>query len=768
MKTINKFIAFFVFALLAFTAKTSFAAVVWNGGPNDCTQYHPAVGIKLSVSTGGTNGCLPYQQSISASRGQSVSVQVWFHNNGNTDANNVTIRVTPNGDKNTITFNGGLTTSNGPSITGYPTLTIPANTKIVPSGANYVLTTTNSTSVNTNTVINGGFNIGTVRAGAQGALAISFNVVDDTPAPTYVCSDGQDNDGDGKSDNFDPGCYENGQYVPTKNSEVDAYVPQPTRCSVNISASPNNIMQGQGSTVSWSSSNCTTVNDPFGGRASSGSYYVSPGSTTTYTINGSNQYNSDSANTQVVVNQPQRPQCSVSIYANPSSIQQGGQTNVVWNSSNCDRVEIWPNIGSNKPLSGSQFDTPSVSTTYTITGYGFNTATANTVVSVGPAPARPICSDNIDNDGDGKTDQADPGCYENGQYAPNRMSEYDAPVLSGPTVSTGVATGVTTNTCKFNSIVRINSPATTSAYFKYGTSQSNLSFTTPQSTIGTNTGGYQFADTVGSLRSGTTYYYKVVATNQYGTREDSVVRSCTTRSNTVTVREPDTVVTRTVVQQPVVRQITTVAQPAERIIANSAPSLLFLRIDDRREDLTCGDVVDYQVVYKNVSNITLERAVLEVQLPTGVRYVKSSSGGSYSPSTKTVTFNIGTVLPSQEDAKFIQADVICEEVDSDMLVANALMSYTNPTTNAQEDAAAYDLDKFFIVSVDGRTNLAGAAIFGSGFFPNSLIGWLILILILIGLIYLVRLFLLPVRRKETTIIHNTNKDSNPPSFTIQS
>jgi hypothetical protein len=78
-----------------------------------------------------------------------------------------------------------------------------------------------------------------------------------------------------------------------------------------------------------------------------------------------------------------------------------------------------------------------------------------------------------------------------------------------------------------------------------------------------------------------------------------------------------------------------------------------------------------------------------------LNYVKSSAGGTYSESTNTVTFNIGQVLPGQEDAKFIQADVNCLQVDSDMLVANASMSYTNPQTTAQEEAVAYDLDRFF-------------------------------------------------------------------------
>ncbi len=46
------------------------------------------------------------------------------------------------------------------------------------------------------------------------------------PAPVSApqCSDGQDNDGDGKTDYNDPGCYQSGIYNPQDNSETDPVV----------------------------------------------------------------------------------------------------------------------------------------------------------------------------------------------------------------------------------------------------------------------------------------------------------------------------------------------------------------------------------------------------------------------------------------------------------------------------------------------------------------------------------------------------------------
>ncbi len=438
------------------------------------------------------------------------------------------------------------------------------------------------------------------------------------------------------------------------------------------------------------------------------------------------------------VPRPPQQQCVITQFvANPNNIVSGGSSMLSWSTTGCTSATIYPLIGQTS-LSGSQSVTPAASTVYTLQAYGVNSTSATAIVTVGAPPVRPVCSDGIDNDGDGKIDAADPGCYVNGTYDATRMSEYDAPAAVAPSVSTLAATSITSTSCKLNGIVRINTASATTAYFKYGTSSGNLIYTTTQSNVGTTTGSYQFAETLTGLTPSTTYYYRLVSTNSFGTNEGEL-RSCTTRSNTVVVTQPTPPVTRTVVRQ--------ILPTEERIIANSAPSLLFLRIDDRREDLTCGDVVDYQVVYKNVSALTLQDAVLEVQLPAGMRYVKSSGGGTYSETTRTVTFAIGAILPGQEDARFIQVDVNCGEVDATMLVATASMVYTNPTTTAQEEAVAYDLDRFF--GANDRRGLTGAAIFGAGFLPGTLVGWLILILIILGLAYLVRLFVVPPENRRT-------------------
>ncbi len=675
---------------LANVAKAGFNE---NVAGTDCT---PAFGIAVSGQPIQA-GCASYQTQQYGSIGRAYDVRLYYRNTGNNDATGVTAGIVPSSSGN---FSGFLNSSAG-GVSGTANLTMPANSYLEFNGAKVYQRQGNDTPV-------------VVKQITTLAELRSFSM---NNIPSYLkCAS--------TGNSF---CYQ-GIIVAT--------------FSVKQDQDPNPVII------------CNDVKAKNFGQSAS-CVYPQIQQPYCYDANALNRYDVGPC----VYPQIQQ-QCVINYFtASPNQIMLGSGSNLTWATTGCTSAQIYPSIN-NVNVNGSQYVNPLSSTTYTLYASGVNSTSATTIISVGTPPARPICSDGIDNDGDGKVDSNDPGCYVNNVYDSSRASEYNAVINQSPSVSTLSATSITSGTCKFNAIINIPVSSLTTGYFKYGTSPSGMQFTSVKDTVGTNAGQYQFSDVVTNLNPNTTYYYRVVATNAYGTKEGEV-RSCKTKTNTVVITEESAPITRTVVRQTEVRPITTTVVPDQRIVANSAPSLLFLRIDDRREDLTCSDVVDYQVVYKNVSNIVLMNAVLEVQLPAGLNYVKSSAGGTYSETTNTITFNIGQVLPGQEDAKFIQADVNCNQVDSDMLVANASMSYTNPQTTAQEEAVAYDLDKFFNSNIEGNRNgLTGAAIFGSGFLPDSLLGWLILILIILGLVYLIRLFIAPGRSNRSNRTTNTTTHTN--------
>lgn len=706
----KQFIKLFSFVLVAaavfFFSHGVKAAFNENYPGQDC----PTVGIAPAGQSLQV-GCGIYDNSVAATYNQTVDVLIYYRNTSTTDAQNARASLSVNQTGSGYTFTGQITSSVGGAGPRTVYLTIPSDATIAftggkvyqrrnTSGAQTLMTQVTNPSGLSNIVLgNNGVVESYMKCQAsgdafcyQGFFVASFTVTKKQSAP-QLCTDPS-------ALNF--------------NGPLPCQYPQQQRCMDPAALNYNQV----GPCQYPQQQRCM---DP---------------SAINYNQFGPCQY-------------PQQQPCVITSFtANPSFVPAGGTSVLSWTTNNCTSAELYPFFGS-VPVSGSRNATQPVgggtSTLYTLTARGINTTSATAVVTFGNPPQKPVCSDGLDNDGDGKVDAGDLGCYRNGVYDPTWMSEYDAPATIPPSVSTTSATAITSTSCTLNGIIRINTAAATVGYFKYGTSSSSLIYTTTQENVGTASGSYQFRETLTGLSPNTTYYYRLVSTNSFGTREGEL-RSCTTRSNTVVVTTPSEPVTRTVVR-PII-------PTEERIIANSAPSLLFLRIDDRREELACNEVVDYQVVYKNVSAITLADAVLEVQLPAGMRYVKSSGAGTYSDTTKTVTFAIGTVLPGQEDAKFIQADVDCSEVDSTMLVANARMSYTNPATTAQEEAAAYDLDRF--VGAEGRIGLTGAAIFGLGFLPDTLMGWLLLILIILALAYLVRMFLVPPAQQRRTFGNRPN------------
>lgn len=165
--------------------------------------------------------------------------------------------------------------------------------------------------------------------------------------------------------------------------------PSPSQVTATIQASPATITAGQFATLTWSSTNATSVSispalpeedtttTPLSGQAA-----VTPQQTTTYTITATGSNGTATSNTTVTVNQVAP---TIQITAQPTAVSAGGSSTLTWSTSNATSVSIDHGIGSVSAQSGT-VSTGSISqtTTFTATAQGpggTTTATATVTVS---------------------------------------------------------------------------------------------------------------------------------------------------------------------------------------------------------------------------------------------------------------------------------------------------------------------------------------------------------------------------------------------------
>jgi hypothetical protein len=158
-------------------------------------------------------------------------------------------------------------------------------------------------------------------------------------------------------------------------------------------AAPTAIVQGETSTLTWTSENTTHVDIPGVGTnlATSSSAVVSPATTTTYT---GTFYGEDdtqiTCQATITVTPPIVPAPTCALTANPTQVVLGGSSTLTWTSENTTRVDI-PGVGTNLATSSSAVVSPATTTTYTGTFYGEDdtqiTCQATITVTLTPEPS---------------------------------------------------------------------------------------------------------------------------------------------------------------------------------------------------------------------------------------------------------------------------------------------------------------------------------------------------------------------------------------------
>lgn len=207
--------------------------------------------------------------------------------------------------------------------------------------------------------------------------------------------------------------------------------------TVTVIATPSSIKPGESSTISWESANvntCSVIGDEnidetagsfnTGALTSSKSYSVTctgPNGTKTGSVYVFVNTGSGSGNNLFP---------TVTVKATPSSIAPGGSSIISWTSTNATACTSADNIDIDETAGSFSTGILTNSKSYTITcvgAQGRSSGNAYVYVNTGGGGYTPQCSDTLDNDKDGKIDNLDPNCYQDGDltknYLPNHYSE---------------------------------------------------------------------------------------------------------------------------------------------------------------------------------------------------------------------------------------------------------------------------------------------------------------------------------------------------------
>ena len=171
--------------------------------------------------------------------------------------------------------------------------------------------------------------------------------------------------------------------------------------TVSLDADPDEILEGQNSTLTWTTSGADTCNASggwSGSRTFSGNEVVTPSATTTYTLTCNNAGGSSSDSETVAVS-PLPPMPTVSLSADPSAIHSGESSTLTWVSTDADTCTASGAWSGSKTVSGNQLVSPTATSTYTLTceneaGFASDSAEVGVMAPV-PAPIVTLAADHL-------------------------------------------------------------------------------------------------------------------------------------------------------------------------------------------------------------------------------------------------------------------------------------------------------------------------------------------------------------------------------------
>ncbi|MFA5932073.1 MAG: hypothetical protein WC793_01710 [Candidatus Paceibacterota bacterium] len=567
--------------------------------------------------------------------------------------------------------------------------------------------------------------------------------------------------------------------------------PNPTNPAVQLTADNQNVTYNGSTVLRWNATNATSCIGSGNSSYWSGSVGLSgpwnTGSltnTTTFNITcyGANGTTPAFSTVTVTVNQNQTCQdpnainyggslpCryqtqgpTVTIYANPSSINYNGTSLVIWNSNgatSCTANGGTNGWSGNQSTSGSFYtNTLTNTTTYGITctnntGQQANASTTIYVnnqtqyptVNIYASPASVSYNGTSLITWNSNNATSCNGTSGTNGWAGNRSTSgsfytgnltYATNYGITCTSNTGQQASSSTTVYVDNQQV-VNNQPTVVVY----SDQTNVDFngaatvrwiTTNATSCNASGGSVGWAGAksigpgsfyTGSLTSSKTY--EITCSNAFGSASDSQTITVRGQIN----RNPITPSSLVLITSSVDRN-----QPIVPTIDNTMPKP--------------GDEINYTVSYQNIGNASITGLTLQMNLPLEVDYLFSNPSNP-SISGNTLYFNLGSLRANGKGVVTVRVRVRDNIKAGTALNFPATLSYIDPSGQPQSVSANVSAQ----VWKDGTgINFLGANVFGAGFLPTNLFGWLLLLILILILVFLAKyLYDQSFQKKTTTVV----------------
>jgi uncharacterized repeat protein (TIGR01451 family) len=247
----------------------------------------------------------------------------------------------------------------------------------------------------------------------------------------------------------------------------------------------------------------------------------------------------------------------------------------------------------------------------------------------------------------------------------------------------------------------------------------------------------------GSLTSSETY--TLTCTNGFGSATDSATVSVRGR----TIINPVTPTSLVLITSSVDRN-----QPIVPTIDNSRPHP--------------GDEINYTVSYQNIGTGAITGLTLRLDLPPQVDYMFSTPNNP-TVSGQTLIFNLGTLKANGQGTVTARVRVREDIPAGTNLDFPAVLSYIDPSGAPQSVTANVSAQVWSEPATVNENTPAqlGANVFGAGFLPTNLFGWLLLLILVLILIFLARYLLNDSFRKKTTTISDGPSGKKTTTTTLE-